>query len=416
MKKVKWLILVAILVLLGVILYVCFAKKDTPEAEESTVVESGETGVAEQPEEVVVDETLVKEAFDINVKRTMYMGTYDVEGAFIDAMETYYIPKNGPFLVPIFKLNTLEELEQFKQDFYELMDVSDVAKYTPLGEMTDGYDEAFFEENTLMLVYFATSSGSYDFDVESVHTDGNTFCIYVKCTNPEGAITCDVAGWLVSVAVPDSVVAECTEFDAVLSHKDVNPLEQIAKFKADKTLVKEAFDIGIHYTYSPGIDYIMYCHKHDIYDEEEFIDNELLGEVESYLYPLNLEKMSEKAIEHLPVYKMDTLEELVQFKQVLYKVDDIFGAEGSLEEITESCDEEFFEENTLILAYLYASSGSYYYTVESVRMQDNTLSVHVKCTNPAEGETCDVADYFVTVSVPDSVIADCTEFDADVKY
>lgn len=238
MKKVKWLILVAILVLLGVILYVCFAKNDTSKAEESTVVESEETGVAEQPEEVVVD----------------------------------------------------------------------------------------------------------------------------------------------------------------------------------KTLVKEAFDIGIHYTYSMGIDYIMYCHKHDIYDEEEFIDNELLGEVESYLYPLNLEKMSEKEIEHLPVYKMDTLEELVQFKQVLYKVDDIFGAEGSLEEITEGCDEEFFEENTLILVYLYASSGSYNYTVESVRMQDNTLSVHVKCTNPSEGETCDVANYFVTVSVPDSVIADCTDFDADVRY
>lgn len=169
MKKVKWLILVAILVLLGVILYVCFAKKDTSKAEESTVVESGETGVAEQPEEVVVDETLVKEAFDINVKRTMYMGTYDVEGAFIDEVETYYIPDNGPMLLPVYALDSLKELEQFKQDFYELMDVSDVAKYTPLGEMTDGYDEAFFEENTLMLV---------------------------------------------SVAVPDSVVAECTEFDA----------------------------------------------------------------------------------------------------------------------------------------------------------------------------------------------------------
>ncbi len=238
MKKVKWLILVTILALLGVILYICFVKKDAPEAEESTVVESGETGIVEQSEGIVVDETLVKEAFDID----------------------------------------------------------------------------------------------------------------------------------------------------------------------------------IHYAYSPGINYIMYCHANDIFDEEEFIDNELLGEVESYLYPLNLEKMSEKEIEHLPVYKMDTLEEMEQFKQVLYKVDDIFGAEGSLDEITEGYDEEFFEENTLILAYLYASSGSYYYTVESVRMQDNTLSVHVKCTNPSEGETCDVEDYFVTVSVPDSVIADCTDFDADVRY
>jgi hypothetical protein len=281
--------------------------------------------------------------------------------------------------------------------------------------MTAGYDEAFFEENTLMLAYFAASSGSYDFDVESVHMDEGTFCIYVKCTNPEEAITCDVAGWLVSVAVPDHVVADCTEFDAVLSHKDVNPLEQIAKFKADKTLVKEAFDIGIHYTYSMGIDYIMYCHKYDIF-EEEIIDKELLGEVESYLYPLNLEKMSEKEMEHLPVYKMDTLEELEQFIQTLQKMDNYLDFEVSLDEITEGYDEEFFEENTLILAYLYASSGSYYYTVESVRMQDNTLSVHVKCTNPSEGETCDVANYFVTVSVPDSVIADCTDFDADVRY
>lgn len=214
MKKVKWLILVATLALLGVILYVCLAKKDAPEAEESTVVESEEPGIVEQSEGIVVDETLVKEAFDIKVARTMYMGTDGIEGAIINEVETYYIPENGPFLVPIFKLDTLEELEQFKQDFYELMDVSDVAQYTPLGEMTEGYDEAFFEENTLMLAYFAASSGSYDFDVESVHMDGNTFCIYVKCTNPEGAITCDVAGWLVSVAVPDSVVADCTEFDA----------------------------------------------------------------------------------------------------------------------------------------------------------------------------------------------------------
>lgn len=238
MKKVKWLILVAILVLLGVILYVCFAKNDTSEAEESTAVELGETGVAEQPEEVVVD----------------------------------------------------------------------------------------------------------------------------------------------------------------------------------KTLVKEAFDIGIHYTYSPGINYIMYCHKHGFYDEEEIIDKELLGEVESYLYPLNLEKMSENEIEHLPVYKMDTLEELEQFKQVLYKVDDIFGAGGSLEEITEGYDEEFFRENTLILVYLHASSSSYIYQVESVNIYENTFYIHVEDVFEDNYAELATADWFVTVSVPDSVIADCTDFDADVRY
>lgn len=184
----------------------------------------------------------------------------------------------------------------------------------------------------------------------------------------------------------------------------------------DKTLVKEAFDTGIHYVCSPGIYYVMYCYEYDIFDEEGLVDKEFLGEVETYLYPLNLEKMSENRIEHLPVYKMDTLEELEQFRQTLHKMEQYLHNEVSLDGMTERYDEEFFEENTLILAYLYASSGSYFYTVDSVRMVDNTLSVHVKCTNPSEGVTCDVAYYFVTVSVPDSVIADCIEFDADVKY
>ena len=77
-------------------------------------------------------------------------------------------------------------------------------------------DRAFFEENTLMLVYVTAYSGSYRFGVNSVSLDGGSFCIYVEQTNDPEVGTQDMAGWFITVAVPDSTVAGCTGFDAVL--------------------------------------------------------------------------------------------------------------------------------------------------------------------------------------------------------
>lgn len=164
--------------------------------------------------------------------------------------------------------------------------------------------------------------------------------------------------------------------------------------EADDTLVEEAFDIAISHSY--------------------FVD----VEEEVYIAPLNSEKLSIDSV-HLPVYKFDTWNELEQFKQA-FRNDEIqcvsyYGA-PSLDETTADYDEKFFDENTLILVYIGASSGSYRFDVESVRIYETTLFVHVEETEKPDVVTCDVAGWLITVAVPDSIVENCTEFDADLSY
>ena len=85
-------------------------------------------------------------------------------------------------------------------------------------DATADYDETFFEENTLMLVYVDANSGTYRFGVDRVFCDGNSFCIHVEQTNDPMVVTDYMAGWFITVVVPDSMVANCTEFDADLNN------------------------------------------------------------------------------------------------------------------------------------------------------------------------------------------------------
>ena len=112
-------------------------------------------------------------------------------------------------------------MEQFKTDVKDVLSIDCGYDEVPsFNETTSKYDEVFFAENTLMLVYVEASSGSYRYGVDSVyHTDGN-FCIHVKQTNNPEVGTCDMAGWFITVAVPDSMIADCTEFDADFNNNE----------------------------------------------------------------------------------------------------------------------------------------------------------------------------------------------------
>ena len=123
--------------------------------------------------------------------------------------------------LPVYKFDTLKNLEQFKLAFQEILTMERGYDEVPsFNDATADYDETFFEENTLMLVYVDANSGTYRFGVDRVFCDGNSFCIHVEQTNDPQVVTDDMAGWFVTVAVPDSMVANCTEFDADLNNTD----------------------------------------------------------------------------------------------------------------------------------------------------------------------------------------------------
>ena len=119
---------------------------------------------------------------------------------------------------PIYKFDTLEELTQFKDslDYPEMLSFA-YDEVPPFNEVTAKYDEAFFSENTLLLVYVVASTGTYRFAVDTITGDGTGLCVHIAETTHAEVVTCDTSGWFITVAVPDSAAASYTEFDAVLA-------------------------------------------------------------------------------------------------------------------------------------------------------------------------------------------------------
>ena len=115
-----------------------------------------------------------------------------------------------PLLItlPLLKFDTLEEVEQFKL----LLEGGSLQSFN---KVTAAYDEAFFVENTLMLFCIYESSSTYRFGVNSVFCDGNSFCVYVEQLNDPIYVTNDIAFWIFTFSVADSMIENCTEFDAV---------------------------------------------------------------------------------------------------------------------------------------------------------------------------------------------------------
>ena len=187
---------------------------DTPA--EVTTVPSAETAeTAETASAPVPGGTPADEAFDITVSYANY--TYD-DGIYISALNTQKMNISSVRHLPIYRFDTRSDLERFKEDFGGVLSMDRGYDEIPsFREATAKYDDSFFAENTLMLVYVTASSGSYRSGVESVFCDGQTLSVQVEQTNRISvgtAVTCDMAGWFITVAVPDSMAAGCTAFDA----------------------------------------------------------------------------------------------------------------------------------------------------------------------------------------------------------
>ena len=130
-----------------------------------------------------------------------------------------------------------------------------------------------------------------------------------------------------------------------------------------------------------------------------------VGYIEGYeiwLGALNKETFYESKVAHLPIFKFDTLAEFESF-------------EGAVNENTAKYDEAFFEDNSLLLVYVAASSGSYRYGVSGVYCNEGVLCVHIEQTNSPKIVTDDMAGWFITVAVPDALIENVTVFDADLN-
>lgn len=149
------------------------------------------------------------------------VGTFGMEKLYSAALNAEQMTISSVIHFPIYKFDTLEELTQFKDSLEHPERLStSLYKYDGIpsfNEATAKYDEAFFSENTLLLVYVVASTGTYRFAVDTITGDGTGLCVHIAETTHAEVVTDDMAGWFITVAVPDSAAATYTEFDAVLA-------------------------------------------------------------------------------------------------------------------------------------------------------------------------------------------------------
>lgn len=132
---------------------------------------------------------------------------------------------------------------------------------------------------------------------------------------------------------------------------------------------------------------------------------------------LNSDKLIINSQRHLPVYKIDTAEDLARFKEDfagVFALDQGYDEVPSFNDVTSSFDESFFEERTLVIAYVQASSGSYRYDIQDVETAGDYLCLDVVPTNRLGDFTDDEAGWLVVAEFADTDIADITEFDAKI--
>ena len=130
--------------------------------------------------------------------------------------------------LPVYKFETKSEIDQFKDKFQGEFTFDQGYNDEPsFNEVTAYYDDRFFAERSIVMVYVSSSSGSFRFDIESVSLDDSSMCINVYQTNDPEVYTADMAGWFIIAELDQTVVSQCESFDAkmVLEGKDFKTAE-----------------------------------------------------------------------------------------------------------------------------------------------------------------------------------------------
>ena len=138
-----------------------------------------------------------------------------------------------------------------------------------------------------------------------------------------------------------------------------------------------------------------------------------------YTGALNWKTIAISSVQHLPVYKFDTAAELDAFKA---SYSDILTMDQGLDEtpsfdyITAAYNDSFFSGKSLILVYVPASSGSFRFGVNEVYCDDQSLCIYVEQLNNPEAYDCMMAGWFVVAEADKEDIANCVDFDAQLRH
>lgn len=204
------------LILLIALLVSCFAScaetenessVDIPDESEAvtesslTVEESNEEENSEQSEESIEIPEIIR---DFTVSKAPLVSS-DESRLYEKAVS------DGNKLPVVYKFDTREELDSFKSEYDDLFHFKNPS-VCGFNEATVKYDDAFFENNTLIVIYLKSSSYADEYTVGEIYNDLSTVRIQVVLTDlgwDQG-----MGGKFVTVAMPDAMMKNVNTYIA----------------------------------------------------------------------------------------------------------------------------------------------------------------------------------------------------------
>ena len=123
--------------------------------------------------------------------------------------------------LPMYKFETRKELDHFKSAYQNHLTFDHGYDEVPsFDAVTANYDEEFFSEHTLIMVYVEADTCSLRYGVRDVSFDGNSLCVNVMQTNYPSSYDEMMAGWAIFAAFRKSEIKDCDNFNAAIVQYD----------------------------------------------------------------------------------------------------------------------------------------------------------------------------------------------------
>lgn len=159
--------------------------------------------------------TTSEQVYDVALS---YANWTEDERIYTNSLNIGGMQTNNLLHLPIYKFDTLNDLEQFKVAFGEILTMDASWDEVPsFNDATQQYDKVFFDEYTLILVYVPADNSTHRFGLSSIGLDDTQCHIHLEETTGAEDVDTAMAGYFLTVALPDRYIAQCRAFDATIT-------------------------------------------------------------------------------------------------------------------------------------------------------------------------------------------------------
>lgn len=154
--------------------------------------------------------------------------------------------------------------------------------------------------------------------------------------------------------------------------------------------------------------------RYDIRESMPYVGYFAHNKREFYLSSHNAEKLAINNTQHLPLWKFDSYEELIAFRErqsEYFNFDMSYNECPSFNEYITKYNEDYFEQNSLVLIYVDEPSGSFRHKVGGIVVTGDRMLITVN-TVTVSPHTEDMGAWFVPVQLSKNTTDVCKSFDA----